>query len=68
MAGQITRVTLFKIPKEEDQQRLLDLYKEMPQKATKVCNSNSRNILFSNQPQIEWEAIHRLSQGWKGSA
>ncbi|KAJ4182813.1 hypothetical protein NW759_017107 [Fusarium solani] len=35
MAGQITRVTLFKIPKEEDQQRLLDLYKAMPRKALK---------------------------------
>ncbi|RTE81269.1 hypothetical protein BHE90_004191 [Fusarium euwallaceae] len=35
MAGQITRVTLFKIPKEEDQQRLLDLYKAMPGKALK---------------------------------
>ncbi|KAJ4328710.1 hypothetical protein N0V84_000902 [Fusarium piperis] len=35
MAGQITRVTLFKIPKEEDQQRLLDIYKSMPQKALK---------------------------------
>ncbi|KAM0424281.1 hypothetical protein ACHAPT_010426 [Fusarium lateritium] len=35
MAGQITRVTLFKIPKEEDQQQLLDRYKAMPQKALK---------------------------------
>ncbi|KAF4465339.1 stress responsive A B barrel domain [Fusarium albosuccineum] len=35
MAGQITRVTLFKVPKEEDQQKLLDLYKSMPQKAVK---------------------------------
>ncbi|KAM0345680.1 hypothetical protein ACHAPU_006335 [Fusarium lateritium] len=31
----VTRVTLFKIPKEEDQQHLLDLYKQMPQKAVK---------------------------------
>ncbi|RKL02386.1 hypothetical protein BFJ68_g11941 [Fusarium oxysporum] len=35
MSGQITRVTLFKIPKAEDQQHLVDLYKQMPQKATK---------------------------------
>ncbi|KAH7112606.1 hypothetical protein B0J13DRAFT_461242, partial [Dactylonectria estremocensis] len=32
---QITRVTLFKILKEEDQQHLLDLYKQVPQKALK---------------------------------
>jgi hypothetical protein len=35
----VTRVTLFKIPKEEDQQHLLDLYKEMPQKALKVSQT-----------------------------
>ncbi|KAM5349626.1 hypothetical protein ACJ41O_006131 [Fusarium nematophilum] len=35
MAGQVTRVTLFKIPSEEDQQRLLDLYKTLLQKAVK---------------------------------
>ncbi|KAF5632716.1 stress responsive A B barrel domain protein [Fusarium sp. NRRL 52700] len=35
MSGKITRVTLFKIPKEGDQQHLIDLYKQMPQKATK---------------------------------
>ncbi|KAF9766196.1 hypothetical protein IL306_001420 [Fusarium sp. DS 682] len=35
MSGKVTRVTLFKIPKEEDQQHLIDLYKKMPQKATK---------------------------------
>lgn len=49
MAGQITRVTLFKIPKEEDQQRLLDLYKEMPQKATKVRDPIAHVESFSNQ-------------------
>lgn len=49
MAGQITRVTLFKIPNEEDQQRLLDLYKEMPQKATKVRDPISHVKSFSNQ-------------------
>ena len=28
---------MFKIPNDEDQQKLLDFYKEMPQKAVKVC-------------------------------
>ncbi|RGP78399.1 stress responsive a b barrel domain-containing [Fusarium longipes] len=31
----VTRVTLFKIPSEKDQQQLVDLYKQMPQKAVK---------------------------------
>ena len=34
--SQITRVTLFKIPKEEDQRHLLELYSQIQQKATKV--------------------------------
>ncbi|KAF4455619.1 hypothetical protein F53441_2088 [Fusarium austroafricanum] len=35
MSGPVTRVTLFKVPKEEDQQKLVDLYKAMPSKAVK---------------------------------
>ncbi|KAM0560052.1 hypothetical protein ACHAPJ_004011 [Fusarium lateritium] len=35
MTGQVTRVTLFKVPKEEDQQHLVGLYKKMPKKAVK---------------------------------
>ncbi|CAG7562618.1 unnamed protein product [Fusarium equiseti] len=31
----VTRVTLFKVPSEKDQQHLVDLYKQMPQKAVK---------------------------------
>jgi hypothetical protein len=33
---QTYRMTLFKVPNEADQDKLLDLYKAMPQKATKV--------------------------------
>ncbi|TQS32614.1 hypothetical protein Golomagni_07066 [Golovinomyces magnicellulatus] len=33
--NQITRITLFKIPNAEDQNKLLDIYKQMPQKAVK---------------------------------
>jgi hypothetical protein len=32
----IRRITLFKIPSEENQQKLLDIYREMPAKAVKV--------------------------------
>ena len=35
----IYRVTLFKIPEEENQKKLLDYYREMPQKAVKVSSS-----------------------------
>ncbi|KAH7000338.1 hypothetical protein EDB80DRAFT_723739 [Ilyonectria destructans] len=35
MSKQINRVTLFKIPGVEDQQKLLDIYKGMPSKAVK---------------------------------
>ncbi|KAH8698700.1 hypothetical protein BGW36DRAFT_376622 [Talaromyces proteolyticus] len=31
----ITRVTFFKIPDPADQQKLINMYKEMPKKATK---------------------------------
>jgi hypothetical protein len=33
----ITRVTLFKIPDQADQERLLNIYKDMPNKAKKVA-------------------------------
>lgn len=37
MPGQETyRMTLFKIPDEEDQRKLLSMYEAMPQKAQKV--------------------------------
>jgi hypothetical protein len=32
----IRRITLFKVPKPEDQQKLLDVYRTMPEKAVKV--------------------------------
>ena len=32
----IRRITLFKIPKAEDQENLLEIYKTMPQDAQKV--------------------------------
>ena len=39
--GTIYRITLFKIPGEEDQKKLLAIYKEMPTKAVKVSPSPS---------------------------
>ncbi|KZL67169.1 stress responsive A/B barrel domain-containing protein [Colletotrichum tofieldiae] len=35
MTEQVTRITLFKIPDEENQKRILSLYQQMPQKALK---------------------------------
>ncbi|PHH62119.1 hypothetical protein CDD81_7550 [Ophiocordyceps australis] len=35
MARPIHRITLFKIPSQEDQQRLIEVYKKMPSKAVK---------------------------------
>lgn len=32
----IQRITLFKIPNAEDQDKLLEIYRHMPQKAVKV--------------------------------
>ncbi|VUC29088.1 unnamed protein product [Clonostachys rosea] len=34
-SSKIHRVTLFKIPSKEDQQRLIDIYRDMPTKALK---------------------------------
>lgn len=36
MAEKITRITLFKIPDEESQKKVLGFYQQMPQKALKV--------------------------------
>jgi hypothetical protein len=36
MSQPIFRVTLFKIPREEDQQKVLDIYNSMPPKVIKV--------------------------------
>ncbi|KAF6785574.1 stress responsive a b barrel domain-containing protein [Colletotrichum sojae] len=35
MYGTITRITLFKIPDEESQKKVLGFYQQMPQKAVK---------------------------------
>ncbi|TQN68317.1 hypothetical protein CSHISOI_07138 [Colletotrichum shisoi] len=35
MAEKITRITLFKVPDEENQNKILALYRQMPQKALK---------------------------------
>lgn len=40
----IYRVTLFKIPEEANQQSLIEMYREMPRKATKVCNKVSSSL------------------------
>jgi hypothetical protein len=37
-AKPIRRITLFKVPKPEDQEALLDVYRTMPEKAVKVGN------------------------------
>jgi hypothetical protein len=63
----VTRVTLFKIPKEEDQQRLLDLYKQMPQKALKVSQPLHPVSTLSNNPKGR-NTIYRLSPSWQGQA
>lgn len=41
--NQITRITLFKIPNVEDQNKLLDIYKQMPNKAVKVRTNSTSN-------------------------
>lgn len=41
---QITRVTLFKIPDPANQEKLANIYKEMPTKAKKVLQAECRYI------------------------
>lgn len=41
MAKPVNRVTLFKIPNVEDQQKLATLYRDMPTKAVKVLLRNA---------------------------
>lgn len=36
----VRRITLFKVPDEGNQKKLLSLYKDMPTKATKVIPSH----------------------------
>lgn len=40
----IERITLFKIPKEEDRLRVLEQYKVLAKTATKVCTQASVTI------------------------
>lgn len=45
MASQeVTRITLFKIPDPDDQQKLLDIYRTMPQKALKDGKPYIRSV------------------------
>lgn len=66
----ITRVTLFKIPDQADQEKLLNIYKEMPNKAKKVAIivnwfSKTRDQLITNSDSnTERETLHPLSHRW----
>ncbi|KAK0389057.1 hypothetical protein NLU13_2633 [Sarocladium strictum] len=42
--GQINRITLFKIPNEDDRKKLLDIYREMPTKAVKNGKPYIRSV------------------------
>jgi hypothetical protein len=59
----VTRVTLFKIPKEEDQQHLLDLYKQMPQKALKVSQSDNLSVPSLTSSKDEKSYIASVQAG-----
>lgn len=37
MSQPINRITLFKIPNAKDQETLINIYKDMPRIAVKVC-------------------------------
>jgi hypothetical protein len=62
----INRLTLFKVPNCEDQQKLLAIYKMMPETAKKVRNCiQTAEFPPGNPPKIPtdgfvlgWEAIH----------
>ncbi|KAF3804023.1 hypothetical protein GCG54_00008527 [Colletotrichum gloeosporioides] len=54
MAGKITRITLFKIPDEESQKKVLGFYQQMPQKALKAYvvtfpSAKMRDLALTNQ-------------------
>jgi hypothetical protein len=64
-------MTLFKVPSEGDQDKLLGLYEAMPLKATKVPtylpssptgSASTDNAHLSPQG---WQPLYRLSEGWE---
>lgn len=80
MAGQIHRVTLFKIPNHEDQERLLDFYKHMQSRAVKVSIPRRSTPLLSwcairgqcldpsrsDTQNTAWQAVHHFGDRGRG--
>jgi hypothetical protein len=50
---QTYRMTLFKIPRAEDQDRLLDMYKAMPEKALKVRSRKDSSLRSAKIPSAK---------------
>jgi hypothetical protein len=44
--GRIERITMFKIPKEEDRNRALEQYRVLKRTAVKVCMINDNRVKF----------------------
>jgi hypothetical protein len=70
---QTYRMTLFKVPSEVDQDKLLSLYEAMPLKATKVhpptflpsLPTGSASTDNTDFPPQGWQPLYRLSEGWE---
>lgn len=62
MSGKpVRRLTLFKIPKVEDQERLLDIYRTMPEQALKVSRSLSTLLKRGDTEALTgWKTVHCL--------
>lgn len=57
MAPTIERITLFKIPNEADQDRLLEQYKILAKTATKVCVLLLYRVVFLGTPNCAAEPL-----------
>lgn len=57
MAPTIERITLFKIPNEADQDRLLEQYKVLAKTATKVCVLLLYHVVFLGTPNCAAEPL-----------
>ncbi len=61
MAGRVHRVTMFKLPKSEDRNALMERYKKLDAENSKVIQQTSLVLAWPNVDSDKIPSIHRIS-------